>query len=79
MDRPSTQEIADTEFDNPEGAAGYGIQDLEHPGEPNYWAHDVSEPVPGTKKQTRDERAGNRGGHHETTEGQGHEGSSGGR
>jgi hypothetical protein len=61
-----------------ENAEGYGIQDIEAPGEPNYWGHPVSDPVPGTKKGTRDEHLGLRGGHHETTEGSGHE-SGGGR
>ena len=73
------EEDRDLGMDNPEGPAGYGIQNPEAPGEPDYWAHDVSQPVPGTAKQTRDEREGKRGGHHETTEGTGHEGSSGGR
>lgn len=58
---------------------GYGIQDPEHPGEPAYWSHPVSEPVPGTKKQTRDEQEGTMGGQHDTSEGSGHETSRGGR
>lgn len=62
-----------------ENPAGYGIQDPEHPGEPAYWSHPVSEPVPGTAKQTRDEREGTRGGHHETSEGAGHSNGGGGR
>ncbi|MBV9281399.1 MAG: hypothetical protein JOZ41_15065 [Chloroflexi bacterium] len=58
-------------MDNPEG---YGIQDPESPGEPDYWAHTPSSPVPGTAKQTRDEQAGTRGGQHDVTEGSGHRG-----
>jgi hypothetical protein len=67
--------------DNPivDDPGKYGIQDPEAPGEPNYWSHDVSEPVPGTAKQTRDEQEGLRGGHHETTEGSGHTTGRGGR
>lgn len=63
-------------MDNPEG---YGIQNPEAPGEPDYWRHDPSAPIPGTRKQTREEHEGERGGHHQTTEGTGHRGSSGGR
>jgi hypothetical protein len=62
--------------DNPEG---YGIQDPSAPGEPDYWSHEVSEPVPGTAKTTRDEKLGLRGGQHDTTEGSGHKSSRGGR
>lgn len=72
-------EEQDLNMTNPEGAAGYGIQDLEHPGEPDYFGHDAATPVPGTAKQTRDEREGRRSGQHEVTEGSGHTGSSGGR
>lgn len=57
--------------------AAYGIQDPEHPGEPAYWSHDVSQPVPGTAKETRDEREGNRGGQHDTSEGAGNPGGGG--
>lgn len=67
---------ADLAMDNPEG---YGIQDPEAPGEPNYWGHSPSSPVPGTAKETRDEQEGRRGGHHDTSEGSGHRGGSGGR
>ncbi|HLJ68826.1 MAG TPA: hypothetical protein VKX16_15835 [Chloroflexota bacterium] len=63
-------------IENPEG---YGIQDAEAPGEPDYWSHDVSNPVPGIHKETRDEQQGLRSGHHEQTEGQGHTSSRGGR
>ena len=63
-------------IDNP---GQYGIQDPSAPGEPDYEAHEPSSPVPGTAKQTRDEREGRRGGHHETTEGSGHRGGKGGR
>lgn len=63
-------------MDNPEG---YGIQNPEAPGEPDYWSHEPAEPVPGTRKETRAEHEGKRGGHHETTEGSGHRSSSGGR
>ncbi|HZU11452.1 MAG TPA: hypothetical protein VFB58_01315 [Chloroflexota bacterium] len=63
-------------MDDPER---YGIQDPEAPGEPDYWGHPPSTPVPGTAKQTRDERLGRRSGHHDSSEGTGHEGSSGGR
>jgi len=35
--------------------------------------------IPDTAKQTRDEREGTRGGQHDTTEGEGHRSSSGGR
>ena len=59
----------DDTVDNP---AGYGIQDPEHPGEPNYWGHDVSEPVPGTAKHTRDRRQNT-----SPTEGSGHKGGGG--
>jgi hypothetical protein len=61
-------------MDNPEGAAGYGIQNLASPGEPNRDAQDAVDPVPGTAKQTRDEREGLRGGQHDVTEGSGHRG-----
>lgn len=40
----------DLGMDNP---GQYGIQDPEAPGEPDYWSHDVSNPVPGTAKETR--------------------------
>jgi hypothetical protein len=71
---PQTNRMVDDEFSNPDGPAGYGIQDPEHPGEPDYWAHPESDPIPGTAKQTRDERNGNRAGQHNTTEGTGHRG-----
>jgi hypothetical protein len=58
--------------DNPEGV---GIQDPEHPGEPNYWGHDVSQPVPGTAKKTRNEQNGTRG--DTPTEGSGSKGGGG--
>lgn len=64
----------DTTIDNPQG---YGIQDPEAPGEPNYWAHPESEPVPGTAKETRDEHEGLRGGQHDTAEGTGNPGGGG--
>jgi hypothetical protein len=38
---------------NPEG---YGIQNPEAPGEPDYQAHEPSRPIPGTGKHTRDRR-----------------------
>lgn len=57
----------------------YGIQDPEAPGEPDYFAHQPSIPVPGTAKETRSEHEGTRGGHHKTTEGSGHTTSRGGR
>lgn len=57
----------------------YGIQDPEAPGEPDYWSHGISKPVPGTHKETRDEHEGLRGGHHNRSEGQGHTTSRGGR
>jgi hypothetical protein len=61
----------DLGIDNPEG---FGIQDVEAPGEPDYWGHAPSQPVPGTAKETRDEHEGLRGGQHATTEGTGHRG-----
>ena len=61
----------DRAFDN---AEGYGIQDPQAPGEPDYWSHDVSQPVPGTAKQTRDEREGKRAGQHDIPEGSGSDG-----
>jgi hypothetical protein len=76
---PRLDAWADAEFENKDGPAGYGIQDIEHPGEPNYWAHDPSDPVPGTAKTTRDEKEGNRAGQHEATEGSGHKGGHGNR
>lgn len=57
----------------------YGIQDPESPGEPNYWGHKPSQPVPGTAAETRDEELGLRGGQHDSSEGTGHETSRGGR
>jgi len=54
--------------------AAYGIQDPSAPGEPDYEAHEPSDPVPGTAKQTRDEREGLRGGQHDVTEGSRHRG-----
>lgn len=63
-------------MDDPEA---YGIQNPEAPGEPDYWAHKPSEPVPGTAKETRDQREGLRGGQHDSSEGTGHETSRGGR
>jgi hypothetical protein len=63
-------------MDDPEA---YGIQDPASPGEPDYQAHEPSTPVPGTAKKTRAEHEGQRGGHHETTEGSGHSSGSGGR
>jgi hypothetical protein len=74
-----TSEWVEEEFPNDDGPQGYGIQDPEHPGEPNYWAHDVSNPVPGTAKSTRDEKAGNRAGQHDVAEGSGHRGGHGNR
>jgi hypothetical protein len=62
-------ETTDYGVESPEG---FGIQDPEAPGEPNYWSHPVSQPVPGTRKETRDEHEGLRGGHHNKSEGQGH-------
>jgi hypothetical protein len=76
---PRTRRIMEDEFPNPDGPQGYGIQDPEHPGEPNYWGHPVSNPVPGTAKQTRDEQEGNRGGQHDVAEGSGHRGGHGSR
>jgi len=67
-------EEQDLGVENPEG---YGIQDPEHPGEPDYFAHEVSSPVPGTAKQTRNEQEGLRGGQHDVTEGSGHTGRGG--
>lgn len=67
---------------NPAGIddpAAFGIQDPAHPGEPDYFAHPVSEPVPGTAKETRAEQEGERGGQHQTTEGTGHTTGRGGR
>jgi len=57
----------------------YGIQDPEAPGEPDYWGHKPSQPVPGTAYKTRDEREGKRSGQHDSSEGTGHETSRGGR
>lgn len=57
----------------------YGIQDPEAPGEPDYWEHPVSKPVPGTAKETRAEQEGLRGGQHDVTEGTGHTTGRGGR
>lgn len=64
----------DLGIDNPEG---YGIQDPEHPGEPDYFSHPVSDPVPGTRKETRDEQEGNRRGQHDLPEGAGSPGGGG--
>lgn len=69
-------EYEDLGMENPEG---YGIQNPEAPGEPDYWAHPASQPVPGTAKETRDEQDGLRGGQHDTTEGSGHRGGHGNR
>jgi hypothetical protein len=69
-------ENQDLGMENPEG---YGIQDPEAPGEPDYWGHQPSEPVPGTAKETRDQREGVRSGQHDTSEGTGHTTSRGGR
>ncbi len=66
----------DLGIENPEG---YGIQNPSSPGEPDYWGHDVSQPVPGTAKQTRDEQSGERAGHHKQQEGSGHKGGHGNR
>ena len=66
-----TDENVDLGMDNP---GQYGIQDPSAPGEPDYDAHAPSEPVPGTAKQTRDEKLGRRGGQHDVTEGSGHRG-----
>jgi hypothetical protein len=63
-------------IDNPEG---YGIQDPNAPGEPDYWGRGVSQPVPGTAKQTRDEQEGRRSGQHDVSEGSGHTSGRGGR
>lgn len=63
-------------MDDPEK---YGIQDPEAPGEPDYWAHPPSEPVPGTRTESLGRLHGDHAGHHETTEGTGHETSRGGR
>ncbi len=57
----------------------YGIQDPEAPGEPDYWDHTPSQPVPGTAKKTRNEELGLRRGQHDTTEGSGHTTGRGGR
>jgi hypothetical protein len=46
-----------------ENPGQYGIQDPSAPGEPDYWGHDVSQPVPGTAKQTRNEQEGTRSGY----------------
>jgi len=65
----------DPVFTHPES---YGIENLEAPGEPNRDALPDVDPVPGTAKKTRNEHLGLRRGHHNTTEGSGHE-SGGGR
>ncbi len=69
-------ENADLAMENPEA---FGIQDPESPGEPDYWAHKPSVPVPGTAAKTRDEELGRRSGQHNETEGEGHTTSRGGR
>lgn len=64
-------EDQDLDMTNPKGARGYGIQDLDHPGEPDYFSHDPATPVPGTAKQTRNEQEGLRSGQHDVPEGSG--------
>ncbi len=64
------------DMDNPEK---YGIEDPEAPGEPNYWAQPVHDPISGTKKETRDQHEGSRAGQHDTSEGAGHTTGRGGR
>jgi hypothetical protein len=59
--------------------ASYGIQNPEAPGEPDYWSHGESEPVPGVHKETRGEQEGTRGAGGNLSEGAGHHGGSGGR
>ena len=73
-----TEELVteDLGMDNPEA---YGIQDPEAPGEPDYWGHPVSNPVPGVHKETRDEQSGERAGQHDVSEGTGHRGGHGNR